>query len=455
MEPIVVVGAGISGLAVALEVRERASVVCLEASPHAGGNVRTDRVDGFLCEWGANGFLDDAPATLDLVRKLGLEPRLVRPAAEAAARFVFRAGRLRKLPSGLASFLGSGTLSPGGRLRVLTEPFRAARAGAAEESVFDFAARRLGLEAAEILVDAMITGIHAGDPRRLSIAATFPRLPEMERAHGSLVRGLLASARAKRREGTPRARLTSFPEGMGELTGALARAVGPSLVLGARVARIEERSGGGHRVHLAEGAPIDACAVVLACPASSAAELVRPLDGEMATAMERIPYAAIAVVHAGFDARDLTERPRGFGFLVPRGQGPRVLGTIWASSVFPGRAPEGGVLLTTMLGGARDPAAAGLADADLVSIVREDLRAAMGIEAPPRFVRIYRHPRGIPQYEVGHLDLVAKLDDRLRSHPGLFVAGCSYRGVSVNACVEDARTVASGVLRHVAAGARS
>lgn len=459
---VVVIGGGVAGLATAYEIVQRSrgtvDVVCFEAARRPGGNIRSDREEGFVCEWGPNGFLDNVPATLDLVERLGLARRLL-PSDEAAARrYIFRAGKLRKLPGGAASFLTSDVLSWPGKLRVLTEPFRGApRLPEEAGSVYDFAARRIGKEAASVLVDAMVSGIYAGNARALCLRSTFPKMWAMESQHGSLTRAMLARRKeAKSGAGPsggpsgPGGRLTSFLDGLQELTDALALALGRSLRLGAAVSRVSDMGVRGFRVHPAEGAPIDASAVVLACAAPQAAALVQSMDGELARAMAGVPEASLAVVHLGFDAAELGRPLDGFGFLVPRRQGPRILGTLWTSSIFPMRAPADKALLTTMIGGAHDPEAVTLPDERLVDLVRLDLQATMGLAATPRFVRIYRHPRGIPQYDLGHQDRLEAIDSRLREHPGLFVSGNSYRGISVNACVEEAPKLAESALALVA-----
>ena len=206
---------------------------------------------------------------------------------------------------------------------------------------------------------------------------------------------------------------------------------------------------------LREGEPFDAAAVVLACPAWFAAEIASGLDAELAEALAGIPSASVAVAHFGFDDKDLARRPHGFGFLAPRGEGPRILGTLWSSSIFPGRAPAGKVLLTSMVGGAHDPEAVTLPDGRLIEIVRRDLARAMGIDAAPRFVRILRQPRGIPQYVLGHMARLKTVERRLAGHPGLFACGNSYRGISVNACVDEAPRVADAVIDAVSRVARA
>ena len=463
---IAVIGGGVAGLAVAYEVAERSArvpggvrVVCLEGADRPGGNIRSDREDGFVCEWGPNGFLDNVPATLDLVRRLGMEDRLLPSDDSAAKRFIFRAGRLRKLPAGPVSFLLADILSWPGKLRVLTEPFRAAPKRPEDAgSVYDFAARRIGNEAASVLVDAMVSGIYAGDARALCLRSTFPKMWAMESEHGSLTRAMLAKRKEATRDGRPSGgpagpggRLTSFAAGLQELTDGLARALGPALRLGSRVRSVSDMGVRGFRIHTDEGAPLDAAAVVMACPAWFASDLVAAMDADMSRALAGIPSASLAVVHLGFENRDLAEPLDGFGFLIPRGEGPRILGTLWTSSIFPGRrAPSGTALLTCMIGGAHDPEAVALPDDRLLEIVRGDLRATMGLDAAPRFVRIYRHPRGIPQYTLGHQDRLAAISRRLEAHPGLYACGNSYRGISVNACVEEAPKIAEAALASAA-----
>jgi oxygen-dependent protoporphyrinogen oxidase len=461
-QTVAVVGGGVSGLAVtfhlrrALKDRGDVSVLCLEAGDRPGGNIATASEDGYTCEWGPNGFLDNEPATLELVRSIGIEDRLLRSNQAAARRFIFRKGRLRQLPGGPGSFLASSILSPWGRARVLGEPFAAAKKDDADESVFDFAARRIGREAAAILVDAMVSGIYAGDARELSLRACFPKMWTMENEHGGLFKAMLARRREKKDGGDsgggpagPGGTLMSFRGGMRELIDGLAAAVGPALRTGCRVSRILSSGDRGYRLLLEEGAPIDAAVVILACPAWFAAPAIDALDPEIAEAMRDIPSAPVCVVHLGFERGELDSAPDGFGFLVPRGERPRILGCLWSSSIFDGRAEGDRVLLTSMIGGATDPEALELPDDELVRITRDDLRNSMGVEPEPRFVRIFRHRRGIPQYTLGHLDRLAVIEGGLARHPGLLVSGNSYRGISVNACAAEAPGVAAEAVREL------
>lgn len=462
---IVVVGAGVTGLTLGYELIERAErqdldveLLCLEAAGRAGGNIRTTREGDFLLEWGATGFLDNAPASVSLIRRLGLEDRCVKACSAAARRFVLRKGKLREVPLGPLSFLTSGVLSLPGKLRLLCEPFVPQAADPQrDESVYEFASRRIGREAAGILVNAMIGGIYAGDDRELSLQATLPRMREMESQHGSLFRAMLARRRQAKVAGTaaagpagPGGTLTSFRGGLQELIDSLATAVGPRLHLSSPVDRLSDLGDRGFRVHLREGAPVDADAVILACPSWICADIVRSMDHELSETLAAIPSAPLAVVHVAYRRDALGPQPEGFGFLVPRGSGRRILGALWPSNLFEGRAPEGSLLFTVMLGGATDPHAVRLSDDKLLEIVREDLRAILGILPGPYFARVLRHPRGIPQYTLGHPARLETIDRRLRDFPGLWLVGNSLRGISINACVAEAGPVADAVLNHLA-----
>jgi oxygen-dependent protoporphyrinogen oxidase len=307
----------------------------------------------------------------------------------------------------------------------------------------------------------MVTGVYGGDARRLSLRATFPKMWKMEREHRSLFRAMLRKRKEARASGArsggpagPGGRLTSFRDGLEELIGALARALGSALRVGSPAVLLSAHGPAGYRVHLADGEALAADAVVLALPSWSASRLVESLDPPMSKALAEIPSAPMLVAHLGFDQEAIGGPPAGFGFLVPRDEGVRILGTIWTSSVFPGRAPPGKVLLTCMLGGAHDPPALALDDAQALLEIRGDLRRTMGLTAEPIFRRIFRHEKGIPQYTLGHAARLATVDAHLEAHPGLQVAGNCYRGISVNHCVEEAPAIAERVVAHFETGER-
>ena len=403
---IAVLGGGIAGLAAAWRLREH-EVTVFEARERPGGNIRTERFEDCLVEWGPNGFLDNEPATLRLIDELGLGARVRRAREAAAVRYVYRAGRLRALPPSPPRFLLSGCLPLLARLRVLLEPF-AKGPPDGDESVFDFAARRIGRGAASVLVDAFVTGVYAGDPKRLSVASAFPKLKALEAEYGSLIRG------AKGRGFGPKGVLTGFDGGLQVLVDELA-------------GRVDLRLGEGWEVLEPGGYDRVVCTV----PAPRAAALAPP---DLAAALREIPTAPVAVVALVFD--EPLDVPDAFGFLAPRGQGLRILGALYDSSIFDGRAPPGRRLVRVMVGGRRDPEALHLDDGELVEAVARDLRAAWGAWKEPRAGKIVRHPLGIAQYEIGHGARLERIG--AVCPPWLRLAGSSYRGVSLNACIKEA-----------------
>ena len=457
MSHVVIVGGGIAGLAAAHALVTSPSaggmrVTVLERAARPGGNIRTDHVGGFVCEWGPNGFLDNAPATLALVKALGLEGHLQPSDDRARRRFIFHRGRLHALPGSPLAFLRSDLLSWRAKLRLAGEPLASQRPDG-DETIHAFASRRIGGEAADVLIDSMVSGIFGGDARALSLRACFPKMYEMETAHGGLFRALLARRRKHPRRhgeavGEPLGRLTSFTGGSETLVQALAGRLGPVVRSGVEVDGIV-RHDRHYRVRLVGGETIDADAVVLAAGAPASSRMVRALDAPLADVLAAMPTAPMAVVALGYAAARLPRPLDGFGFLVPRSEGLRTLGVLWDSSVYPGRAPGGHVLMRAMIGGATDPGILALDDEAIVAAVRADLQVTMGIHVVPDVVRVFRHALGIPQYTVGHLDRLARAERRLEGLPGVVLAGNAYRGVAINSCIADAATVASRVTAHL------
>jgi oxygen-dependent protoporphyrinogen oxidase len=465
MKRVVIVGAGIAGLSIAWALRRNNSeieVIVLERGSRTGGNIRSEHIDGYTCEAGPDGFLDNAPATLKLVREIGLSSRLLPSNDAARRRYIVRHGRLHEVPTSVGAFLKTPLLSPAGKLRIALEPF-AKRRPDTEESIHEFARRRIGPEAASVLVDPMVSGVFAGDAHALSLHACFPRMWQLEEDHGGLFRALLATRRTRQRDaavGAPAGRLTSFEGGMSDLTDALTRALGPAVRTSTPVVGLYRH----HPIAIGPAAPsgpryavvtpagnIDADAVVLSGPAAESGTILHGLDPVLAASLQDVQTAPLAVVCLGYDASAIASQCNldGFGFLVPRSEGFRILGALWETSIYRHRAPAGKALLRVMIGGSTDRDAPRLPDGELLSIVRGDLARIMGLRAAPEFVHVVRHPRGIPQYLKGHLARMHQMETLLRAHPGLSLAGNSYRGVSINSCIADADRHAELVVRSI------
>ncbi|HQZ39367.1 MAG TPA: protoporphyrinogen oxidase [Vicinamibacterales bacterium] len=441
---VVVIGGGITGLSLAFTLQESArrlgaplALTVVDAAPRVGGHAWTTRANGFLIEAGPNGFLNREPHTLALVEALELGARLVEARPEAKRRFIVRDGRLCQVPDGPATLLTTPALSWRGKLRLMGEPFAAGPPAGVEETIHAFATRRIGAEAAEMLVDAAVSGISAGDSRRLSVGAQFPLMTDMERDHGSLVRAMFA----RRRQGTGPSKLLSFDQGMGTLVGALADRLGNAVQPDSPVLAIE-RTGDTWRVTMSGSRTLEADHVVVAASARAAAPMVGVLDGRLAAALDRFEYAGLTVVALGYRATDLPRALDGYGYLVTRPEGLASLGVVWESSLFPGRAPEGAALLRVMMGGSRRPEVVKASDEQKVTLAQAELARVMGIEAMPRHVSVFTWPGAIAQYTVGHFQRRADVMDRLGRHPGLWMCGTSYDGVSFNHAVKSGRLTA-------------
>jgi oxygen-dependent protoporphyrinogen oxidase len=431
-------------------------VTVLEQRPRVGGNAWTERRDGFQVEIGPNGFLDSKPTTVRLCRDLGLGERLV-AASEGAGRnrYLFLDGRLRKLPGSFLGFLGSDLLSWRGKFRFLAERFQRRRRDSRDESVAAFARRHAGPEVADVFADALVTGIHAGDPALLSIRAAFPRLAELERHYGSIIKGLDATARQRRRDAAARGepvtrnQMWSFREGLRLLMETLHDRLSRPSLLGVNVRRVERDSSDRWTV-IGEGQdrwPADA--VLLTCPAYQQAALLAEIDLELADRIGSIAYNRIAVVALGYRREDVPADLDGFGYIAPQRTRRDLLGVQWCSSIFPQRAPDGCVLLRALCGGWHRAEVVGWDDERLLSAVRQELRLAMGITASPRFHHIVRWDRAIPQYHLGHLERVAWIEERVGRYPGLFLGGNAYHGIAMNDCTEQAELLAERIGHHV------
>jgi oxygen-dependent protoporphyrinogen oxidase len=467
MPRVVIVGAGISGLALAYRLQQRipsAAITVLEQNTRPGGTIWTERREGFQVEIGPNGFLDNKPGTLALCRDLELDKRL-ETASEGSARnrYLFLNGKLRPLPGSLGSFLRTDLLSWRGKLQLLLERFRKPRHDGADESIDAFARRRAGPETAEVLADALVTGIHAGDPRLLSIRSTFPRLAEMEAKHGSVMKGLAISARRRRAEAAARGetarrpgRMWSFRDGMRVLVETLRDRLAQPPILGVTIRGLDRQPGESGinaqvewQIHGDGNERWMADAVVLTCPAYQQAAILADLDEELADRIGGIAYNRIAVIALGYSRNDVPRDLDGFGYIAPQRERRDLLGVQWCSSIFPGRAPAGMVLLRVMSGGWHRAEVAGWDDTRLLEAVRSELRLAMGVTAAPRFHHIVRWNRAIPQYLLGHQQRVAWIEERLKRHSGLFVGGNAYHGVALNDCTERAEVLAESVREYV------
>ncbi len=447
---VIVVGGGISGLASAWEIQQQgARVLVLEAGTHAGGCITTARESGCLLESGPNSALETTPLIRPLLDALGIAGSRIPANPEANNRYILRDGRLNALPLSPLAFLATPLFSTRAKLRLLREPFIARGAADAEESVADFVRRRLGAEFLDYAINPFVGGVYAGDPEQLSVAAAFPRLHELEQAHGSLIRGQLAGARARRRnpeKSKQSAPMFAFQEGMQTLTDAIAHRL-PRIELGTKVESVTASDGRYVIEAISSGVRREFCAraVLLAVPAYAAAGLVAPIAQPAAAALAAIPYPPVAVVHSVYRRSAIAHPLDGFGMLIPECEHRQALGTIFSSTLFGNRAPEGLVLLTTFIGGVRQPDLARLDETAIADTAHAEHAALLGASARPEFVRTTCWPQAIPQYTLGHSARMRQVAEAERGYPGLFFCANYRGGVSIGDCIKSADRAAGEV----------
>ncbi len=441
------VGGGISGLACAWGLQKGGrDVLVLEAASRAGGTIGTARADGFLVEAGPNSTLDTTPLIGALLEDLGIAGLRIDAAPAARNRYILHQGQLCALPLSPAAFLATPLFSAGAKLRLLREPFIGRSPAAAEESVAAFVRRRLGSEFLDRAINPFVAGVYAGAPELLSVRAAFPKLHQLEQAYGSLILGQLLGARARSRDpekSKQSAAMFAFKDGMQTLTDALARRL-RRVEAGAEALSVQPGTGGYLvRTQRAGGLrEFRARAVVLALPAYAAATLAAPFAPRAAAALGAIPYPPVAVAASAYRKGAIARGLDGFGFLVPQREGRRILGSIFSSTLFAGRAPDGFDLLTTFAGGMRQPALAQGSEAEIAEAVQAEHAEILG--APPRadFMQVRRWPRAIPQYTLGHLARIAQVEDAERELPGLFFCANYRGGVSIGDCIRSAAVIA-------------
>jgi oxygen-dependent protoporphyrinogen oxidase len=445
MNPVVIAGGGISGLATAWYLA-RAGVrsVLVERRPRLGGVISTETVEGCIVEGGPDSFLAAKPWAMDLIRELGIADEVIGSNDHQRVTYIRRRGRLVALPEGLmmiaptriAPIVSTPLFSWPTKVRMGLEWFRRPPRDPRDRSVAEFITEHYGREALDYLAEPLLAGVYGGDPDLLSAQSVLPRFVELERAYGSVTRGVLVEGGRTAGSLGGGSLFRTLRGGMSRLVAALSEKLrGPVEVRHGEVEAIEP----GYRARVA-GDWIAARAVVLACPAYEAARLVRSLDGELATLLEGVVYNSSMTVALGYDGASIAHPMRGFGFLVPRRERRRLVACTWVGNKFAHRVPEGMALLRCFLGGESAES-----DEALAAVVGEELREIMGVAAAPRFARVSRWPRSMAQYTVGHAARLAAIGARMERLPGLALAGNGYQGIGVPDCVRSGQEAAARV----------
>lgn len=468
----VIVGGGIAGLAAAHRLvelsRERElplRFTLLEASGRLGGAIGSEKRDGFLVELGPDSFISEKPWALALCRRVGLESALVGTRDEQRATFVVHKGKLEPLPEGfmllaptrLGPLVRSPLFSWPGKLRMALDLILPRGASGKDESLGSFVRRRFGREVLERVAQPLVGGIYTADPEQLSLAATMPRFLQMEREHRSVIAALWRASRKKPQEakGASGARWSLFVtlrDGMQQFVDTLTARFSLGAVRSCCAAKKVQRSDGHWAVECEDSSTLQADGVVFATPAFQTAQLVRDLDAQLADLLARISYSSAATVNLAYRRDQIRHPLNGFGFVVPHLENRAIIAGSFSSVKYPGRAPEGYVLLRAFVGGTLQEHLFHLDDAAMERVVRQELSQLLGVQGNPLFVRVARYPRSMPQYLVGHLERVGELERRIAQYPGLALAGNAYRGVGIADCVHSGEAAAEAVLSQ--AGAR-
>jgi oxygen-dependent protoporphyrinogen oxidase len=462
MKRIAIIGGGISGLsaAFALEKHRLADApleyVLFESSPRLGGVLVTELVDGCVVEAGPDSFLTEKPWASNLCREVGLGDQLIGSNDVHRKTYIVVKGKLVVIPDGLMFMvptkitptLLSPLFSARAKMRMGREWFHPPQKADADESVASFVERHYGPEMVDRLADPLLSGVYGGEARQLSVRAVLPRFAEMEAAHGSLGRAMLAARRKMVASQAPRPLFTSLKDGMQELVDAVVSRLSASAIQANTPAQRVQKQNGSWVV--SAGLASDQFdAVILATPAQAAAELVEMTDADLCAELRGISYTSSVTVNLSYDRSVRASLPPGFGFLVPRSEGKRMLAATFVHNKFPHRAPADRALLRCFIGGAHAERVLNAPDDEILHVVRDELRQIIGITADPQFSRIYRWKGAMAQYTVGHLERLQRIEKRLRQLPGLALAGNGYHGIGVPDCVRSGSESAGKVLRAI------
>ncbi|MFQ5442744.1 MAG: protoporphyrinogen oxidase [Thermodesulfobacteriota bacterium] len=474
MKRVVIIGGGIAGLATAYSLREHEGgegsplfeVVVLEKKPKVGGNITTERVDGFIVEGGPDCFISEKPWAMALCKRIGLAEKLLPTNDELRKTFVLSRGKLHELPEGvilmiptkILPLLTSSLITLPGKIRMGLELFIPKRKEKSDETLGDFVRRRLGREVLEKIAEPLVAGVHSGDPETMSVRATFPKFVQLEEDYGSLIRGMLKRMGAFKKSAPARSgekKMTMFVTLRDGLSDFIERL--DTLIKGFENTSIKtdttvkglSKKGKKFLIDIEGADPLEADSVIIAAPAYAASKIIDGLDSGLSQKLLEIPYVSTATVSIAFKKKDIKHPLNGFGFVVPRSENRRIMASTWTSVKFENRAPEDSVLIRCFVGGSKNKELLSLSDARMTALVREELRDIMGITAEPLFSRVYRWMNSMPQYTVGHEERVKAIDEGAGKHPGLFLTGSAYHGIGIPDSVRNGEVTAKKALHFI------
>lgn len=493
MKKVAIIGGGITGLSAAYAIKRaqdqgaEVDYLVLEKSPRLGGKIQTERTeDGFVIEAGPDSFISTKPWIFELAKKLDCEEKLICSNDELKKTYILVKEKLRELPDGvmmivptkIMPFITTNLFSWPGKLRMAMDFVIPKKKETGDETLASFVKRRLGKECLDRLADPLVAGIYSSDPEIMSLEATFPILLQMEQKYGSLTRGMIAAMKSRHKspsqganQGGGNARVAASPQagasgsqrtlhmsfrgGMQDIIDEVCAVLDKEKILiDAEVLKVEEVKGADgestYKLHMAGGEVIEADAVILASPSNDTANIIKDIDKQMADVLDEIPQVSSATVSLVYRKKDVKHDFRGFGFLVPLVEGHKIKACTWSSSKWSGRTPSDDyAVIRVFMGGARTQELAFLPDDEMKAIVKSEIKKIMGIDAEPVHIWIFRWPAAMPQYTMGHLERLEKIDERVATHPGMFLAGGSYRGVGIPDCINSGTRVAEEAISYL------
>ncbi|MBM4314236.1 MAG: protoporphyrinogen oxidase [Deltaproteobacteria bacterium] len=454
---VAIVGGGISALACAVDLKDRGfDFTIFEKENAAGGKLLTEKMGDLVVEGGPDSYLPEKYWSVQLIRKIGLADEMLCSNDAFKGTYIYSGGRLHRLPEGVMLMVPtmimplatSSLISWPGKIRMGLELFVPRRKDEKDESLADFVTRRLGRECLEKIAEPLVAGIHTSNPVNMSVLAIFPRFIDMERKYGSLIKGMISAMKRMpppNPSGPPMTYFMSLKAGMQELAHRCVSTIGAERVkTGNAVVSVMKRENG-YRLTLSNGSTADFDAVVLATPAYITKDILKSVDQELCDRLSAIEWSSSATISLAFRKEDIAKPLHGFGFIVPRVEKRRINACTWSSIKWSHRAPEETLLIRAFVGGGHHEELVSLNDNALLGIVLEELGEIAGIAAKPVFFKVYRWFRGMPKYTVGHLERIAAIDERLRAHRGLYLIGCSYRGIGIGDCVKSGFDAAAAI----------
>lgn len=454
---IAIVGGGISALACAVDLKEKGfDFTLFEKESSVGGKLFTEKIGEFTVEGGPDSYLPEKIWSVQLIKKVGLAGEMLCSNDERKGTFIYSGERLHPLPEGvmlmvptmIMPLIKSRLISWPGKIRMGMELFVPPGKDLKDESLAEFVTRRLGRECLEKIAEPLVAGIHTSNPDNMSVLATFPRFVDMERKSGSLIKGMVAAMKKMPPQNLSGPKMTYFMSlkgGMQVLVqGCVSYVGGERIKTGTAVVSVVKQNSR-YRLAFGDGSTADFDAVVLATPSYVTKEIIGDMDADLCGRLSAIAWSSSATVSIAFRKEEIRKPLPGFGFIVPRVENRRINACTWSSIKWAQRAPDDALLVRSFVGGGHHEEIVSFGDKELLAAVREELREMIGISAEPVFFKVYRWFQGMPKYTVGHLGRIAAIDEKLKGHKGLFLIGCSYRGIGIGDCVKSGFDAAAAI----------